>query len=74
MNEDRILDKLDGIEEQNRVALVALTRMQEQISSLPDHENRIRSLERRWYALPVTGIVAVVGAAVSGWSAMKGGA
>lgn len=72
MNEDRILDKLDGIEGQNRTMLIALTRVQEQISSLPDHENRIRSLERWKYGLPMTAVTAVVAAAISGWSAMKG--
>lgn len=73
MDENRILDKLDGIEAQNTVMLVALTRLQEQVSSMPDHENRIRSLERWKYGLPVTGLTAIIAFAASAWTATKGG-
>lgn len=72
MDENRILDKLDRIDAQNMTILVALTRVQEQVSSMPDHEDRIRKLERWKYGLPATIITSLVAAAVSGWSAMKG--
>lgn len=72
VNEERILNKLDGIDAQNQVMLVALTRLQEQVSSMPDHESRIRVLERWKYGLPVTGLTAVLAMAVSAWSASKG--
>ncbi len=72
MNEERILDKLDGIEAQNVTMLVALTRLQEQVSSMPDHEVRIRSLERWKYGLPVTALTALIAMGASAWTAVKG--
>lgn len=49
MNEDRILDKLERIDDQGAQALVEIGKLQEQIKALPDHETRIRALEQwRW--------------------------
>jgi len=73
MDEDRVLDKLDSIENQNRQMLVALTQVQEQVRVVPDHENRLRTVERWRYGLPMTGLVAIVSATVSAWTATKGG-
>lgn len=73
VNEDRIVAKLDKIEEQNSVTLIALTRLQEQMNAVPDHESRLRSLERWKYGLPVTGLTAIVSMGISAWSASKGG-
>lgn len=73
MNEDRILDKLDGIDAQNRLMIIALTRLEEQVRTVPDHEERIRSLERWKYGLPVTGMTSVLAMALSIWTQTKGG-
>jgi regulator of replication initiation timing len=49
VNEDRIFDKLDELGEKQTATLVAIAAMQEQLKDVPDHESRIRSLERwRW--------------------------
>lgn len=49
MNEERIFDKLDELGEKQTRALVEIAKLQEQIKSAPDHETRIRSLEKwRW--------------------------
>ena len=72
MDEGRILDKLDAIEDQNRVVLIAITRLEEQVRAVPDHEIRLRSLEHWKYGLPATAFTALVSMAVSGWSALKG--
>lgn len=46
MNEDRILDKLDNIDQQTRELLVAVTRLEEQGRGIPE---RVAALERwRW--------------------------
>jgi len=58
VSEDRLFEKLDGIEGQNRDLLVALTRLEEQIKEVPDLRIRLRALEQwRWM---------VVGALVAG--------
>lgn len=72
MDENRILNKLDEIDAQNRIMIIALTRLEEQVRAVPDHELRLRSLERWKYGLPVTGLTALVSMAVSAWSATKG--
>ncbi len=72
MDEDRLFDKLDTLDEQNRQLLVNLTSLQEQIKLVPDHENRIRVLERWKYGLPLAGLTAVLSAGVSAWTASKG--
>lgn len=58
MNEDRVLDKLDSIESQNRHTLEALARLGEQIKAIPDHEDRIRALEQwRWGLVGVSSLL-----------------
>jgi hypothetical protein len=37
---------------------IQLAVISEQLKAVPDHENRIRSLERWKYALPVAGLLA----------------
>lgn len=74
MNEERIFNKLDGIESQNREALVALTRLEEQIKDMPDLKTRIRALEQwRWI---VVGALAAGGGSLATQlaAAFKGGA
>lgn len=52
MNEDRILDKLEGIESQNRDMLVGLTRLQEQMRDMPELKMRVSALEKfKWVAM-----------------------
>lgn len=49
MDENRILDELKEIKAQGGNALVEITKLQEQIKAMPDHETRIRALEQwRW--------------------------
>lgn len=70
MNEDRILSKLDSIEDQNRITLIAITRLEEQVRAVPDHENRIRSLERwKW---GFTGVLGLMTTAFTAYSKTKG--
>lgn len=58
MNEDRILDKLDEIQTQGSQALIEISKLQEQIKAVPDHENRIRALEQwRWGLVGVSGLL-----------------
>lgn len=72
MDEDRLFDKLDAMEEQNRQLLVGITELREQAKAVPDHEARIRLLERWKYGLPVAGLTAVISAGISAWTAAKG--
>lgn len=70
MNEDRIFDKLDAIEEKSTRALVEIAKLQEQVKGVPDHENRIRALEKwRWALL---GAAALLSTAFTFYSASKG--
>ncbi len=69
-NEERILNKLDGIEAQNQVTLIALTRLQEQVGRMPDHEMRLRSLERWKWGL--TGVLGLMTTAFTAYSKTKG--
>lgn len=47
--EDRIFEKLDAIDGKSTQALVEIAKLQEQVKGIPDHESRLRSLERwRW--------------------------
>lgn len=72
MNEDRILDKLDEIGVQGAAALVEISKLQEQIKALPDHETRIRALEQwRWGLVGVSGLLAT---GFTTFAAAKGGA
>ena len=48
--------------------LTAIAQMQEQLKAVPDHEQRIRVLERRWYALPASALSAAA-AAGAAWLA-----
>lgn len=58
VNEDRIFDKLDEIQTQNIETLVALSKLEEQIKGIPDHESRIRALEQwRWGLVGVTSLL-----------------
>lgn len=72
MNEERIFNKLDAIEQQGGQALVEIGKIQEQIKAIPDHESRIRALEQwRW------GLVGVSGLLVTGfttYASARGGA
>lgn len=72
MDEERLFDKLNTLDEQNRQLLVGLTALQEQIKPVADHEGRIRGLERWRYGLPAAGLTAVVSAALSAWTATRG--
>ena len=45
MNEDRILDKLDGLESKTTEVLVGLARLEEQIKDVPDLKERVRQGE-----------------------------
>lgn len=56
VNEDRILDKLDGLETKTTEVLVGLARLEEQIKDVPDLKARVASLERwRWTAMGALG-------------------
>lgn len=56
MNEDRILDKLDRIEEQGRNLLVGVTQLQEQVKAVPKLEDRVTGLEKwRWMVMGALG-------------------
>lgn len=58
MSEDRIFEKLDELGERQTQTLLAVTRLEEQVKGLPDHETRIRSLERwRWGLVGVTSLL-----------------
>lgn len=72
MDEDRLFDKLDALDEQNRQLLVGVTELKKQIEQVPDHEARIRILERWKYGLPVAGVTAVISAGISAWTASRG--
>lgn len=70
VNEERILNKLDAIEDQSRIVLIAITRLEEQVRAVPDHEQRIRSLERwKW---GFTGVLGLMTTAFTAYSKTKG--
>ena len=46
--------------------------MDTKLDAIPDHEARIRSLERWRYGLPLTGLIAAGSAALAIYSAMRG--
>ena len=73
MNEERVYDKLDSLEQWSREVLVAVTRVEEQVKDMPDLKVRVSALERwRWTAM---GAMAASGGslALSLFSALKGG-
>lgn len=56
MNEDRILDKLDGLDTKTTHVLVSLARLEEQIKDVPDLKTRVVALERwKWTAMGAIG-------------------
>lgn len=75
MSEDwgRVLDELNQMRTDQQKILVAVTTLVEQAKDLPDHEERIRSLERWKYGLPIAGLTAVLSAGLSAWTATRGG-
>ena len=72
MSEERILGKLDQIDEQNRQVLVALTQIQEQVKALPDHEARMRALENWRYGTTASFVTAIAAMGTAAWTSMKG--
>jgi hypothetical protein len=62
VNEERILDKLDGLEAKTTEVLVAVVRVEEQVKDLPSLRERVSALEKwRWSAV---GALAASGAAL----------
>lgn len=56
MSEDRIFDKLDGLERKTTDVLVGLARLEEQIKDVPDLKSRVAALERwKWTAMGALG-------------------
>lgn len=73
MNEDRILDKLDGLESKTTEVLVGLARVEEQIKDVPDLKVRVQALEKwRWTAM---GALGMSGASFvsQAWTTLRGG-
>lgn len=68
----RVLDELSEMRRDQAKILVAVTTLVEQAKDLPDHEDRIRSLEKWKYGLPITGLVAVGSLAMSAWVKVSG--
>ena len=73
MNEDRILDKLDGLDDKITDIAVGLARVEEQIKDVPDLKTRVQALEKwRWTAMGALGTAATsLGAQM--YAAVKGG-
>lgn len=72
MNEDRILDKLDGLESKTTEVLVGLARLEEQIKDVPDLKERVRALERwKWTAMGALGMSAA-SIGTQAYSVLKG--
>lgn len=72
MSEQRIFDKLDGLETKTTEVLVGLARLEEQIKDVPDLKSRVATLERwRWTAM---GALGMSGASIlsQAYSALKG--
>lgn len=52
MNEDRILDKLDSLDDKTTQMLVGLARVEEQVRDIPSLRERVAALEKwRWTAV-----------------------
>lgn len=59
MNEERVFNKLDELSEKQTRTLVEIAKLQEQVKDVPDHESRLRSLERwRWSLVGGLGLLA----------------
>lgn len=77
MNEEflRILDELREMRREGqdtRDKVTSLVTQAEQLNKqVPDHENRLRVLERWRYGIPAAGVTAVV-AAITAFTASKG--
>lgn len=72
MNEDRILDKLDGLDGKTTTILVEIARLQEQVKDVPDLKTRVSALERwKWTAM---GAIGASGGslALTLWNTLKG--
>lgn len=76
MNEEylRILEELREMRREGQDTRDKVTSLVEQTKAVPDHENRLRALERWRYGIPAAGLTAVAAAAVSAFTATKGGA
>jgi hypothetical protein len=67
MSEDRIFQKLDELGGQTTQVLVEIGKLQEQVKDLPDHESRIRSLEKwRWSLVGGLGLLTTAFTAYTG--------
>lgn len=67
MSEERIFEKLDELGDKQTQTLVEIGKMQEQLKGLPDHETRIRSLERwRWSLVGGLGLLTTAFTAYTG--------
>ena len=52
MNENRILDKLESLDDKTTELLVGLARVEEQVKDVPNLRDRVASLEKwRWTAM-----------------------
>lgn len=74
VDEERILNKLDGLDSKTTNVLVSLARLEEQIKDVPDLKMRVMALEKwKWTAM---GAIGASGGslALSLYSALKGGA
>jgi hypothetical protein len=84
----RVLDELTVMRAESRETLVKVTRIEEQVKDVGDHEARVRVLEaavppdlkgrvtslEHWrYGLPITAVVSLGGMILSAWTAAKGG-
>lgn len=73
MNEERILDKLDSLDNKSTETLIALARVEEQIKDIPHLRERVAALERwRW---TIVGAIGASGGslALSVLAALKAG-
>lgn len=67
MNEERVFEKLDELGEKQTQTLVEIGKLQEQVKGIPDHESRIRSLEKwRWSLVGGLGLLTTAFTAYSG--------
>lgn len=73
MNEERILDKLDGLDSKTTEVLIGLARVEEQIKDIPHLRDRVAALEKwKWTAM---GALGAAGTSLSAqlFTALKGG-
>lgn len=68
----RILEELREMRREGQDTREKVTALVEQAKGIPDHETRLRALERWRYGIPVAGITAAVAAVTSAFSATKG--